>query len=80
MQAWIYIDIFDTKYSYKLRGQAETLTNQISSRLFKFLTEEKFRIHQDKCIKSWDSTQNEFINSDEEENEKEADYSNIDSK
>ena len=83
VQAWIYIDIFDTQCSYKLRGQSETFTNQILTRLFKFLTEEKFCIHQEKCIKNWDSKQNEFIDSDEdeeEENEKEADSSNIDRK
>ena len=83
MQAWINIDIFDTQHSYRLTGQSETLTNQIFSRLFKILTEEKFRIHQDKCIKNWDSKQNEHIDSDkdeEEENEKEADSSNIGSK
>ena len=83
MQAWIYIDIFDTQCSYRLTGQSETLTNQIFKRLFKILTEEKFRIHQDKSIQNWDSKQNELINSDEdvvEENEKEADCSNIDRK
>ena len=67
MQAWIYIDIFDTQYSYRLTGQTETLTNQIFKRLFKILTEEKFRIHQDKCIQNWDSTQKQPIDSDEDE-------------
>ena len=83
MQAWIYIDIFDTQHSYTLRGQSDTLTNQIFKRLFKFLTEEKFRIHQQKCIQNWDSKQTELIDSDEdeeEENETEVDSSNIDRK
>ena len=53
--------------------------------MFKFLTKEKFRIHQDKCIQNWDSIKKELIDSDEEEkeeeeNEKEPDRSNIDRK
>ena len=83
MQAWIYIDIFDTQHFYRLTGQSETFTNQIFKRLFKILTEEKFRIQQDRCIKNWDSKQNELIDSDEdeeEENESGADCSNIDCK
>ena len=83
MQAWIYIDIFDTQCPYKLRCQSETFTNQIFKRLFKILTEEKFSIHQDRCIKNWDSKQNELIDSDKdekEENEKEPECSDIDRK
>ena len=83
VQAWIYIDIFDTQCSYKLAGQSETFTNQIFKRLFEILTKKKFRIHQDKCIQNWDPKQNKLIDSDdkdEEENEKEADCSNIDRK
>ena len=67
MQAWIYIDIFDTQLSYRLTGQSETFTNQIFKRLFKILAEEKFRIHQDECIQNWDSIQNEHIDGDEDE-------------
>ena len=83
MQAWIYIDIFDTQYSYKLRGPSETFTNQIFKRLFKILNENKFRIHQNKCIQNWNSKKYEYLHSfiesikhycaeikeDEEENE-----------
>ena len=81
MKAWVYIDIFDTQHSYRLGGQSETLTNQIFKRLFKILNERKFRINQDKFIKNWDSNKIELINNEEEEeNEKGADYSNIDRK
>ena len=83
VQAWIDIDIFDTQHSYRLASQSETFTNQIFERLFKILTEEKFRIHQHKCIQNWNSKQNELIDNDEddeEENEKEAEYSNTDRK
>ena len=66
MQAWIYIDIFDTQLFYRLTGQSETFTNQIFKRLFKILTEEEFRIHQQKCIQNWDSKKDELIDSDEE--------------
>ena len=41
--------------------------NQIFIRLFKILTEEKFRIHQDECIQNWDSIQNKHIDGDEDE-------------
>ena len=69
MQAWIYIDIFDTQHSYKLTGQSETFTNKIFKRLFKILNEKKFRIHQDKCIQNWNSKQNELLHCDEDEEE-----------
>ena len=92
MQAWIYIDIFDTQHSYRLTGRSETFTNHIFKRLFKILNKKKFRIHQDKCIQNWNSKQNELLHSDEDEeeeneededkkeNEKESDCSNIDCK
>ena len=69
MQAWIYIDIFDTQHSYRLTSQSETFTNQIFKRLFKILNEKKFRIHQDKCIQNWNSKKNELLHSDEENEE-----------
>ena len=83
MQAWICIDIFAAKYTYRLRGQPETFTNQIFSRLFQILTEKDFSIHQAKFIKNWDSIQKDLvgIKEDEEgESEKETDCSNIDCK
>ena len=74
VQAWIYIDIFDSQYSYRLTGQSEAFTNQIFERLFKILTEEKFSTHQDKCIKNWNSKQKKLIPRDgENENENESD-------
>ena len=69
MQAWIYIDIFDTQHSYRLTSQSETFTNQIFKRLFEILNEKKFRIHQDKCIQNWNSKQNELLQRDEENEE-----------
>ena len=69
MQAWIYIDIFDTQCSYKLLEQHEGFTNQIFKRLFTILTEDKFRIHQHKCIQNWDSKRNKLLLSDDDDDE-----------
>ena len=69
MQAWIYIDIFDTQHSYRLTSRSETFTNQIFKRLFEILNEKKFRIHQDKCIQNWNSKQNGLLQRDEENEE-----------
>ena len=83
VQSWIFIDIFATQYSYKVKGQPEILTSQIFTRLFKFVTEEKLNIYHDKCIKCWDAIQNNRVDicEDEEgESEKETDCSKIDRK
>ena len=73
MQAWIYIDIFDTKYFYKLLEQHEGFTNQIFKRLFTILTEDKFRIHQHKCIQNWDSKRNKLLLSDDDDEDDDND-------
>ena len=69
VQTWIYIDIFSTQYSYKLRGQQETFRNQILSRQFKILTEKDLRIHQIECIQDWGPIHYCYSDSDKESDE-----------
>ena len=66
IQAWIYIDIFDTKYYYKLGCKHKGSTNQVFSRLFEVLTKSKFNIHQSECIEDWDSIQQDLVDNGEE--------------
>ena len=35
-------------------------------RLFNILTEDKFRIHQSKCVRNWDSNKNDIVDKDQE--------------